>query len=646
MSISLSLCYITPIAAGGLSGMRRWTWGAASLVVVVAYNLALGSLALAQRQEMLARALHDADIASAALTAQLEENLNLVDRTLSGIAEVLKVAPEVRQPRSPYAHRLLVRRHAITPIFDNLVLVGPDGRLRNTSASTDVPALDLSDRDYVKIHLDGDQDNLFIGIPIRSRLNDAWIIPVSHAVQDEFGRLSMVVGGAMDPDAVRGMLSARRLPDGFRAAVILPSGHALGCQGLTGCQVGTVLDRAVFDRDEAHGEDTAYLPGGPGPGAYMRGPRYGVVAVVSADREVILAPWLASMPVFGGLAVLGSLALVVGTMVMYRQVRARALALAALAEANASLERRVAERTRQLSESEERLRSFIWAARDAVVIIDDAGMVSEFNPAAVGLFGYQADEVVGHSVNMLMPDAFAREHDRHIRRGRRPGQHPVGKEREMVGRHKDGHEFPIELTVGTHAVDGCRLHVGVIRDITERKANDDELRRRANIDALTGVFNRRSFVEEGERLVALARRHERPVAVLMIDADHFKSVNDTHGHDVGDVVLRAMAATVAGALRDTDVFGRLGGEEFAALLPETDAAGAEALAWAIVRAVRGLAVPLPGGGELRFTVSIGIGGGSASGLDALLKQADLALYAAKNAGRDRVAVAPDLAGAD
>lgn len=123
----------------------------------------------------------------------------------------------------------------------------------------------------------------------------------------------------------------------------------------------------------------------------------------------------------------------------------------------------------------------------------------------------------------------------------------------------------------------------------------------------------------------------------MIDADHSKSINDTYGHDAGDIVLKVLAATVSDVLRNTDLFGRLGGEEFVAILPETDATGAEDLAWKIIHAVGGLEVGLADGRSIRFTVSIGIGvdTGGVENLDGLLKEADLAVYLAKQNGRNR-----------
>lgn len=613
-------------------------WIVAGVTALAVYNAAIGLLASERRDGLLESALHEAEVAAGTLSYEIETSLDTVDRTLSGVVEVMRAAPPRLTFNNPDAHRLLLRRHAITPQLKTLFLVGDDGRLLTSSSSSEVPPVDLSDRDYVQAHQTAIRDRMFIGIPVQSRLTSEWVLPVSRAVEDQFGGLRAVAGGGIDPDYMHDLIVSHRLPPGFRTAVLLPNGGLAACDGVPGCVLGAKVAAGPFEGEEGGGLHVAFLPGGEGPGAFVRGDRYDVVTAVMIDRPSVLAPWWEMVPVFVGLSVVGSSAIAIGLIVLRRQMLARMAAMTALAQANADLEARVAERTRELSESEERLRSFIRAALDAVVIIDGTGMVTEFNPAAGRLFGYDPSEVIGRSVNMLMPDSYAQDHDRHVAASSAPVQRPVGRERQMVGRRKNGGEFPIELTVGTRVLDGKVIHVGVIRDITERKANEESLRRLANTDGLTGVFNRRSFMEEGERLFAIAQRHGRQISVLMIDADHFKAVNDTHGHDIGDVVLKKLTQVIASRLRDTDVLGRLGGEEFAVVLPETDRAGAEMAGWMVVEAVRAAVVALPDGGELRFTVSIGVGARDEAcpSLHQMLKDADTALYRAKKDGRNRV----------
>jgi diguanylate cyclase (GGDEF)-like protein len=165
-----------------------------------------------------------------------------------------------------------------------------------------------------------------------------------------------------------------------------------------------------------------------------------------------------------------------------------------------------------------------------------------------------------------------------------------------------------------------------------------KLREMATIDGLTEALNRSTFMRLAQAEFAIARRYRRPFTILMLDADHFKKVNDTYGHDGGDAVLRALAATCRQALRDVDLFGRLGGEEFAIAMPETPEDGGLRVAERLRTTLAGLAVAC-GGVRITFTVSMGLAAHHEKDLDALLKAADLALYQAKQTGRNRVAVA-------
>jgi diguanylate cyclase (GGDEF)-like protein len=169
-----------------------------------------------------------------------------------------------------------------------------------------------------------------------------------------------------------------------------------------------------------------------------------------------------------------------------------------------------------------------------------------------------------------------------------------------------------------------------------------EIVRLATIDTLTGAINRRSFFEAAATELARARRYRRPLGLMMLDADHFKRVNDTYGHAIGDEVLKALAAALKAGIRDSDILGRLGGEEFAIVLPETDLPQAAALAERLRKAVADLTVP---GGQhgITFTVSIGVAPVPLEdgGIEQALALADLLLYRAKERGRDCVVVAEE-----
>ncbi|MBN9364608.1 MULTISPECIES: sensor domain-containing diguanylate cyclase [unclassified Devosia] len=208
---------------------------------------------------------------------------------------------------------------------------------------------------------------------------------------------------------------------------------------------------------------------------------------------------------------------------------------------------------------------------------------------------------------------------------------------------------PLTTSDGFHigsvcAIDSAVRNFGprekaILTELAHVAMNELELRRLASTDALTGVSSRRAFKDEAGKFVALARRHRSALSCIAFDLDHFKSVNDTYGHAAGDQVLSAVSQLVGNQLRRTDLFGRLGGEEFAVLLPHTDQHRAYEAAEKLRLAIRTLKIP---GSHPPIAVSASLGIASldpvGDDIDSLLQKADEALYAAKRAGRNRSAV--------
>ncbi len=180
--------------------------------------------------------------------------------------------------------------------------------------------------------------------------------------------------------------------------------------------------------------------------------------------------------------------------------------------------------------------------------------------------------------------------------------------------------------------------IGVNWDVTEARRSHEQMRLLATTDPLTGIFNRRRFLELAQMEVDRCCRYSVSFALLMLDADKFKNVNDTYGHDVGDMVLKAITVAAAEELRDVDILGRLGGEEFAVGLPHTELAGALHVAERLRQAIEKSRVTLKDGRDVTFTVSVGVTAftHSCGKAEDLLRFADQALYQAKESGRNRV----------
>ncbi len=188
------------------------------------------------------------------------------------------------------------------------------------------------------------------------------------------------------------------------------------------------------------------------------------------------------------------------------------------------------------------------------------------------------------------------------------------------------------------AVRMCGTHT----DVTDRKALEEELIRQAHIDYLTGVNNRRYFMERAEHELRRANRSGSQLSIFMLDIDHFKRINDRYGHKVGDMVLKMLAEACQSALRDIDILARMGGEEFAVLLPETESSLAIEVARRLQDFINKASLPLEGNLAIKIQVSIGVASMASphDNMDILLHLADTALYEAKNTGRNRICVAP------
>jgi diguanylate cyclase (GGDEF)-like protein len=180
------------------------------------------------------------------------------------------------------------------------------------------------------------------------------------------------------------------------------------------------------------------------------------------------------------------------------------------------------------------------------------------------------------------------------------------------------------------------LRVKSLQD--QLRQRNTQLEKASRTDPLTGVANRRDLEERLEEMLSLARRHSQPVAVLLVDIDHFKSINDSLGHATGDAVLRLIVERMERSVRREDVMGRWGGEEFLVLGPMTDTAAAATLAERMRHAVCADPMPVDGREGVTVTVSIGCVAGTDSA-ETLIRRADMALYEAKAQGRDRVVVA-------
>lgn len=281
------------------------------------------------------------------------------------------------------------------------------------------------------------------------------------------------------------------------------------------------------------------------------------------------------------------------------------------------------------------------AVQSAVVLVDDKDQLQFLNPAAETLFGYSQDELSGRPLlETLIPDGFRELADAELCNYGRSAEGPLpDRPLELMVRRKDGTEIPIELYIGRVHRDDSWWLVGSAIDISERKSREQQLLRLAETDPLTGVDNRRKFFMLAEQELKRCHRYDLPLFALMLDLDHFKTINDRFGHAVGDEILRQFADICIRNLRQSDLFGRMGGEEFAAIMTGIGRPEVLAIAERIRSAFTHVRVQDSGRTlDIDTSVSIGVARAdpAADSVKAILKQADQALYAAKDQGRNRV----------
>ena len=286
------------------------------------------------------------------------------------------------------------------------------------------------------------------------------------------------------------------------------------------------------------------------------------------------------------------------------------------------------------------LEALVQVADDAFVVCDKDGITRFVNPAVKALFGYEPQELLGKPISILIPTELQNRHTAHMEAFR---DGPIAakqmSEREPISvLCKGGGERPVRAPIQKMQVDGEWVLAAVVRDALV----DTEARRRlqelADTEPLTGILNRRGFLRVATEKIARARGRDHPMSVAVLDLDHLKKINDTHGHAVGDAVITRIARVITKCIREADAAGRLGGDEFVILF---DGAGVEIAERACERIrdeLRDSSIRLGDAIVEGITLSGGISGivGTDQNIDAALARADSLMYSAKQMGRNTV----------
>jgi len=481
--------------------------------------------------------------------------------------------------------------------------------------------VDLSKREHFQVHQNaGGRDMLFISDPVKGKVSGKWSIQFTRPIL-RAGSFDGVIVVSVSPEQFASFAQTFTSVDGEVASVIKNSGQLLArVPSLEGSLAKAVSNRPYLASDAPLAGSFRAVSGSEGVErifGYSRMPDFGLNFVVGESIDLVLAPYE-----------------------RYRRV-ALASAIAStllLGLLYYSLRRSMAERRRHIEEM--RLAALVYSSSsEAMVVTSLDGTIIDVNPAFSAATGYTLAEIKGRSGYSIGGTG----HTAGLAVERlRLSVEATGKwSGEISIRRKDGTEFPAYLTVDTYLAHayGERRRVALIHDMTEKRQAEEVIRHQANFDALTDLPNRRLFFDRLGQEIDSSSGNQKALALLFIDLDRFKEVNDTLGHDQGDLLLLEVVRRITASVRDSDTVARLAGDEFTVILPTVgDADVAEGIAEAILERI---AAPYTLAGELvAVSASIGVAiyPNDADNAEALLVCADQAMFAAKKEGRNRAKV--------
>ena len=612
------------IAAGPQSRARLLSWilllGAFIAAGVVALT---ASLLWSARTDARDAADRNAQNIVTTLEKDIVRNIQLFDLSLLGVTVNLR-EPAFAALTGRARQLALFDQSATAPFFNVITVLDENGRV--TDRSGDLPEIGASfaDRDYFTIQRDNANAGLYMTRPFQNPGGD-WVFALSRRINNPDGSFGGAVVGAIRTAYFQSLLEGLSIGPAGTAAIARADGYLIARLPFPPSGLHTNFRRANLFKHfpiERSGqfEATATTDGVWRRFTFRALPDLPVVVVVGMAHADIYGAWQTKAVGLAGGTLFVLAAMIVLALLLRHEIRHRW---------------RSEERLR---ESEMRYRLLADSSSDAIVLRDARGQRTFASPAYYTMVGRTAEELGSRSIiDFLGPEAREATKDtfRHLREGKQ------GVVTCFECPRPDGTTVWLESISNAIFDETGALGevVTTIRDVTSRHKLEQELEKAAATDSLTGLMNRRSFDQIFLREWKRAARGGSHVAIIMIDIDHFKSLNDTVGHVEGDRTLKRLAAIIETNIRRPgDSAARYGGEEFVVVLPDTDATGAQVVAQDLWRAVRTAAIPNPGTKRGILTISLGVAAarpaGEADG-GALVQAADTALYGAKIAGRDR-----------
>jgi diguanylate cyclase (GGDEF)-like protein/PAS domain S-box-containing protein len=575
-----------------------------------------------------------------AMEAYVTSSIQSVDVSLLGFANAIKVLP-AQQSRSPETMTdLLSSRESSFNSDYWITFIDPKGKAVATSIGNSVIGANYADRDYFKVHVDNAAPGkLFIGEPSIGRASKKRLFFLSRRVETAKGEFLGVVAAPMNVDRYLKVFANSRFNSDISVALIHANGKVIARVPNSEQAFGRDLRGTVlFD-------NVRFAPAG----SYKSISVFDKVSRVFSYRVVQGLPLIITVGSNdaestrllqqnyliggGGLAILLLLMLGAGhfSLRTYSRQEERELRYRTLYNASREMEKKLL-----ANEESMKLASLLFQnSGEGMMVTNAKGRILTVNPAFSVLSGYTEKELANHHAYELASN----RHDQAFfdRLVECVTQNGFWKG-ELWHRSKDGEELLVAMTINTvHDEQGNPFrYVALMSDITQKKASEELIWRQANFDTLTGLPNRRMFHEHLRKEMKKTDRSKLPMALVFVDLDHFKEVNDTQGHDKGDLLLKEVANRLLSCVRSTDTVARLGGDEFTVILSELR--NADDVGRTVQEILQKMSTPFQLEDKTaQISSSIGIALYPKDGADAetLLKNADQAMYLAKQQGRNR-----------
>lgn len=596
-------------------------------IIVLGLYIAFALTSIIQDYQVtLQKAELEARTTSTALSEHANRAVGEADRfLLSALGEIERSGLDADKKNAATLHAILQKYTNKLPQMLSINVVDNKGMTIATGVDTTVPLADVHDRDYFRYLSEPAKAGLFISHPFQSRVSDHWVFTISRRISNPDGSFKMLLVAGIPVDYFEAFYQSLNVGKETRLLLVHSDGTILTESPVPAQhQVRDIANTPMLSHylqsmSGSFRVDAGAYDGIPRVVGYAGSSDYPLLAVASLSEWDVLASWrqrVEQTVLIGVFTVILLLSLIA---LLWQQLR---------------------ELTSRQDDLEDKNESLAMAAQvfetslHAITILSSDGTILRANKAFSEITGYTHDEVVGRNVakfesSFIDPEMRATIMQTLFADGSWQGEAHMYR--------KNGDELTVKQSIsmlrdGSGAV---RSIVAIFQDITEQKSSERRLHQLAHFDVLTNLPNRRTFTERIQHEIDLAVRRDTMLAVIFIDIDNFKTINDSLGHATGDLVLQAVANRLRAALRGGDTVARIGGDEFVVLLEgnskrETFDRVATKLAQSLSTAID------IGGREMFVAASMGISVFPQDGADSetLLRNADTAMYRAKMAGRN------------